>query len=245
MTATMLTDPPRASELLISLLTAVRRPSIPAVVPVPAPVTGHEPEGPAVRLTAAHRPPVELEQVLAHRNSFRFFSPEPLDGEVLTAALEDAVADDRHLWSAQGAGTTIVPLVAALRVRGLRPGLYRYADGGYVPLAPLTADDVAAMVLQTEFADAPVIVAAMGSIEAALAGHADHGFRLLTTRAATTCYSVLLTAYHHGLIGSVFAGFLSSGLAAHLRIDSYHQAQLFAAALGHPAPQSSQPSDTA
>lgn len=242
-----ITAPPRGNELLTSLMAAVRTSTTQVVDRLPA-VTGHGPNGEPVTVGAGSLgTPIPLHDVLWNRHSQRFYGREPLDGAVLTAALKQASADDRDLWAGHGAGTEVAIVVAALRVDGLEPGLYRFQpeDQAYLPLAPITEADVADMVLQTEFADAPVIVASVGSIAGATAAHGDHGLRLLNTRAGSICYSALLTAYQHGVIGSVFAGFLPSGLARHLRTDGYHQGQLFAVALGHPAPvPSSPPSDT-
>jgi len=194
-----------------------------------------------VRVRAGH--PAEpaslgLDEVLERRRSERFFTGEGVDLEVLTEALASAVDADADLWPApEEWATRPLLVVAALRVRGLSPGIYRFdaPTSTYALLAEVDRDAVAQMVLQVEYADAPVIVAAVGSPADAVHSRGDHGLRLLHLRAGSACYAALLAASRRGLTGSVFAGFLPSGLRHHVVADGYHLSQVFAVALGRVA----------
>lgn len=215
----------------------VHRPPLPAREGGPRTLGGRGLVSP-VRLTAGHPaelPSRSLDEVLERRRSERFFTDEPVGLEVLTEALRSALAADDDLWpSALEWATRPQLVVAALRVVGLSPGLYRFEapTSTYVLLAEVDRDAVAQMVLQVEYADAPVIVAAVGSPADAVHSRGDHGLRLLHLRAGSVCYSTLLAASFRGLTGSVFAGFLPSGLRHHVVADGYHLSQVFAVALG-------------
>lgn len=247
---TTLTRPPTVTGLLGEVLTATR--TTPAQVTEPAQdasprhhrrATGRGPEGPTVVVRPDPQPARGLDEVLESRHSQRFFTDRAVGAATLTAALATALDADRDLWPDPAEWATAPQLVvAALRVDGLDTGLHRFdrdVDGdrhAYTLLRPLSPRDVGDMVLQSEYADSPVIVAAVGSLDAALVSRGDHGTRLLNARASQLCYSTLLAANARGIAGSVFAGFLASGLSRHLNTDGYHLAQVFAVALGHPVP---------
>lgn len=245
--AARVTAPTTGLRVLSELMVSARRtgaevhaPADPTGRPLRRTVTGRGPEGPLVPVstTAPAARVAALDDVLAARVSSRFYTEDTVDAAVLGSALAAGFAADRALWDDAEWATAPQVVVAALRVAGLEPGLYRYdADApGYVRLAHLDREAVAEMVLQMEYADAPVIIAAVSSIADSTASRGDHGMRLMHTRAGALCYSTLLAANARGVSGSVFAGFLASGLAAHLNTDGHHLAQVFAVSLGHPVP---------
>jgi nitroreductase len=247
---TYLQHPSRSSELLPALMKAVRCDaedvkSGPRPTSSPTPVSGRgNPAGSATAaVTEIRAVPAaaddlrSLETVLADRRSERFYDQRPIRIAELTAALRQAVQSDRASFG-QGTEDALRPqfVIAANRVDGLPPGLYRFSDddGTFTFLAPSDRSIVEAMVLQIEYADAPCIIAVLGSLALSLQRWGDHGERLLNTRSSAACYTALLTANALGLAGSVFAGFLPSGLSEHLDIDGFTLGQVFAVSLGHP-----------
>ncbi|MGV9327886.1 hypothetical protein ACWDR1_08565 [Streptosporangium sandarakinum] len=200
--------------------------------PVPAGLT-------EVRPVAAPKSGRPLEDVLRTRVSIRDYAERPVPVEVVAAGLATAFRLDREAWPEEWAdGNGLGVLVAARRVAGLAPALYRADEDGarLVPLAGL-ADGRAAeeMVLQIEYAASPVILAVTGSLSTALRRHGAHGHRTLLARASGLAYAALVESCAHGLAGSVFAGFLQSGMRPLVDLDGYRQRQLFAVSLGYPA----------
>ncbi|WP_079025769.1 nitroreductase family protein [Streptomyces yangpuensis] len=179
-----------------------------------------------------------LEALLRRRASVRTYAPRPVASDVLAAVVDRAAAFDRETWSDHDSGAGLEFLVAARDVAGLPVGLYLYspAGSGFIRLADLPAGDAAAeLVLQLEFADAPAIVMVCGPLAASLDRHGEHGHRLLLTRAGAAAHTAWLTALDRGLVGSIFAGFLSSALKPLVPVDGYRSAQLLAFACGHAA----------
>ncbi|GIH75824.1 nitroreductase family protein [Planobispora longispora] len=194
-----------------------------------------------VRPVAA--PPADrpLEDILADRVSIRDYADRAVPVEVIAASLAAAFRMDREGWPDDcAAGHELGVLVAARTVAGLGQAVYRADEDGarLVPLAGLAADGRAAeeMVLQIEYAASPVILAVTGSLSTALARHGAHGHRSLMARASGLAYAALIHASAYGLVGSVFAGFLQSGLRPLVDLDGYRQRQLFAVSLGYPRP---------
>lgn len=240
---TLLNHPASPLELLGRLsegarMDAARIVAGPAPAGPAAPVTGRGLEGHPITIAPTSMPLAGLGRVLEERQSHRFYDGRPVRADILTAALQRAVQYDSDVWGTDPEnGTGLQIVVAALNLDGLPPALYRFdaAAASYTPLAPLDHAQVAQMVLQMEYADAPVIIATMGSLSRSLESWGDHGERALNQRAAHFSYTALLTANAYGVDGSVFAGFLPSGLSQSLVADGYHLGQVFALALGHRA----------
>ncbi|WP_328740614.1 nitroreductase family protein [Streptomyces erythrochromogenes] len=179
-----------------------------------------------------------LESLLRRRASVRTYAPRPVAADVLAAVIDRAATFDREAWHDHDAGVELEFLVAARDVAGLPVGLYLYspAGGGFTRLSDLPAGDAAAeLVLQLEFAHAPAIVMVCGPLAASLDRHGEHGHRLLLTRAGAAAHTAWLTALDRGLVGSIFAGFLSSALKPLVPVDGYRSAQLLAFSCGHAA----------
>ncbi|GGP95454.1 nitroreductase family protein [Streptosporangium pseudovulgare] len=196
------------------------------------------PDLPEVRTAPAPPTARPLEEILRNRVSIRDYADEAVPAGVVAASLATAFRLDREGWPDDcAAGHRLGVLVAARGIDGLRPAVYRADEDGarLVPLAGL-ADGRAAeeMVLQIEYAASPVILAVTGSLSAALDRHGAHGHRSLMARAAGFAYAAMIQAAAYGLTGSVFAGFLQSGLRPLVDLDGYRNRQLFAVSLGYP-----------
>jgi nitroreductase len=90
------------------------------------------------------------------------------------------------------------------------------------------------MVLQPEFALAPMLFLTVGSLERALEWAGDHGHRVMLERSGAASEAAWLAAVDLGLGGSIFAGFLPSALRQLAGIDGFRQTQLLALAIGEP-----------
>ncbi|WP_078875958.1 nitroreductase family protein [Streptomyces sp. 769] len=190
-------------------------------------------------IAAVSAPPsqVPLETLLRQRTSVRAYNAKPVPVELLSSVVQQAVAFDRSAWPDDEAGAGLQFLVAARSVTGLPQGLYLYsADrGDFASVADLPDGEAAAeLVLQLEYAHSPAIVIVCGPLAASLDRHGEHGHRLLLTRAGAATHTAWLAALDRGLVGSVFAGFLSSALKALVPVDGYRSAQLFAFSCGYP-----------
>ncbi|GAB1641475.1 nitroreductase family protein [Krasilnikovia sp. MM14-A1259] len=190
-----------------------------------------------VRAVAAASPATPLNGIQEQRLSIRYFDEHPVTVDVLAAITTAAAAFDQEAWTEQAAGTDLQVLVAARDVAGLPPAIYAHRPHTetFVRVGDLpTGDESADLVLQVEFADSPAIVLICGPLAASLDRHGEHGHRLLLSRAGAAAYAGWLTAIDHGLVGSIFAGFLATSLRPLAPVDGYYTTQLLALAVGHP-----------
>ena len=219
--------------LVGELISAVQAPHasasvLPPLPPLPA-------VGPSVPLTGAVPTDTDLLEVLRQRVAVRAWSDTALDLADLGAAAVAGLLADRDSWSPAEHGALDV-VVVALRVAGLERGMYRLDEDlrSLTPVATLPADVADDLTLQREFADAAAIVAVLGDLEATVARHGEHGYRLLMTRAGAACYTTWLHAIGLGFAGTVFAGFIPAAVRTRLRCDGVRRHPLFAVALGEP-----------
>ncbi|MGW3041161.1 nitroreductase family protein [Kitasatospora sp. NPDC001159] len=171
---------------------------------------------------------------LQRRRANRFFADRPVDAELLRRMIEAGQGADAALWPVERAARPLEFLVAARTVTGLSPAIHRYGSDGFEPLADISgAEELGSLVLQPEFALAPAILLATGSLEDALESAGSHGHRRLLERSGAACEAAWLTAVDEGLSGSIFAGFLPSALKRLVGIDGFRRTQLLALAVGH------------
>jgi hypothetical protein len=88
------------------------------------------------------------------------------------------------------------------------------------------------LVLQKEFAAAPVLCTVTGNLAAAQARHGGYGHRQLLVRAGAAAHAAWLAALRLDLVGTVFAGLLPQVLRDRAGADGYRRAPLFAFAAG-------------
>lgn len=202
---------------------------------VPRRVSGVHGPGGMESVTVKHRIPVQktLSQTLETRTSERFFKDATLDPCLVAEVMRAAGAYDLNQWAGECEnGLELDLLVVARRVDGLVPGFYRFVGDSFIPVEPLNEplDD---LVLQLEFASAPVIVLALAPLADELERWSDHGERVANLRAGGAIAAGLLAGQARGLSGSPFAGFLSAPLRRLLNTDGYENAPMFAAAFGY------------
>lgn len=178
-------------------------------------------------------PQFTLHEALESRTSERFFKDEPVNMTQVGAILDAAQAHDQQQWHGENvAGLPLDLLVAAANVQGLDRGIYRRTKQGFDPLLTFQ-DPLDDLVLQAEFASAPLIVVAVLPLAGELKRWGDHGERVANLRAGGAIAAGLLEAGRLGLAASPFAGFLAAPFRMLVTVDGYHNAALFAGAFGH------------
>ncbi len=194
---------------------------------------------PEVRRVALPPPGAEsqaLSQSVIERTAIRFYDRAPISPAQLGAILQAASGGDRRDWpQEEEAGVSLQFLVVAWRVEGIIPALYRYDprthELAHIGPAP-TPEEGAGLVLQTEFADAPVIVFITGALAAACARYGSWGHRQLLLRAGAAGHRLWMASIGVGLVGTVFAGFLPRAANRIAGADGNLQASLLAYSAG-------------
>jgi hypothetical protein len=208
--------------------------------PSPELATGPQPLGAPVPIPPWAGPPAaDLGTTLHRRRAQRVFGVEEVAPALLLECVAIGLAADRHHWPDEPGCCDLLPVLVAQRVHGLPRAVYELdpVDRTATPVMDLpTPADIEALTLQREFASAAAIVAVLSDVDRAEARHGAHGYRRLMTRAGATVYAMWLEAVARGLVGSVFAGFLPAAVRLPLRCDGVSRHQLFAVALGSPAP---------
>ncbi|MEU6867101.1 nitroreductase family protein [Streptomyces sp. NPDC046876] len=174
-----------------------------------------------------------LRPALERRRANRFFAERDVDPALLGAMVCAGHAADAALWPDERV-RPLEFLVVARAVAGLSPAVHRLGPDGFEPLAAISgAEELSTFVLQPEFAHAPALLLAVGSLEDALGADGSHGHRRLLERSGAACEAAWLTAVDAGLVGSIFAGFLPAALKKLVGIDGFRRTQLLALAVGH------------
>ncbi|MEV6520444.1 nitroreductase family protein [Longispora sp. NPDC051575] len=224
-----------AISLTVDVLRSFREPGAPTAPGARPATPPPDAIGPPVPLPAAAAPrPGLLAEVLTHRRAIRHFRAEPVDLATLLGAVADGMAADRARWPGEH---PLIPVLVAQHVAGLPPAVYRLDPGGATATPVMALAGRAAyeeLTLQKEFATAGAIVSLLGDLDAADSAHGGAGYRTLMTRAGGAGYQMWLSAISHGLVGSVFAGFLPAAVRTPLRCDGVTRHQLFALAVGPP-----------
>jgi hypothetical protein len=194
------------------------------------------PGAPAVRLPEPSRPVVPVGRAVGERQAVRFYSSEPVEPADLHAMLREGLAADLAGWPGANAdGLALTLLVVASRVTSVPRGIYEYAGDTLRLVAPLEVpEQMEPLVLQREFAWAPVIIVAVGPLGRALARDGSHGYRALLARAGGLVHAGWMAGVRRGLVGCAFAGLLPYVLRERAGVDGYRSAPLFAFAVGRP-----------
>lgn len=191
--------------------------------------------GESLAFPAEEYPRADLLTTLRTRRSTRFFDSSPVPASMLAGIMAHGIARDAESWADEQGCCGLSADVVAFRVDGLEPAMYSFDPPAlsYTALASLPADEALRdMTVQSEFCDAAAIVMITGDVEHAAQTHGGHGYRLLMGRAGAAAYAMWLEAVAHGLIGTVFAGFIPASVRLPLHCDGSSRHQLFALALG-------------
>jgi hypothetical protein len=179
-----------------------------------------------------------LNEAVIERMSVRHYAPSPVTQAQLATILKTAAEGDKHDWpDEEENGLGLKFLVVAWRVEGIEPAVYGYESAVHtlIQLGPVPDQSTEAinMVLQIEFADAPVIILTVGDLAAASARYGGWGHRQLLLRAGTAGQRLWLASIGVGLVGTVFAGFLHRAARRIAGVEGYRNAALLAYSTGH------------
>jgi hypothetical protein len=187
-------------------------------------------------LPAPERGGASLGGILARRSSLRRYAASPVLPSQLGTMLHHASQGDATDWPEEpAAGRALKFMVLAWRLEGLAPGRYLYdpachALGHIGPVVP--AEEVCGLMVQDEFAAAPLHVWILGDLAAACARHGAWGHRQLLMRAGTACHRLWFAALGTGLGGTIVAGVVPGAVRNRLGLDGYRQAALLVFAAG-------------
>lgn len=182
-----------------------------------------------------------LFEAMVERTSIRFYTDEAVGLSQVATLLRAASAGDLQEWAQDvEAGVTLHFLLVAWRVEGLVPAVYLYEHDKHalarIGPAPDQKAGGANLVLQTEFANAPLIILITGNLAAACARHGAWGHRQLLLRAGAAGQRLWLSSLGVGLVGTIFAGFLPRAAQHNAGVDGYKNASLVAYSAGHILP---------
>ncbi|MFI6499658.1 nitroreductase family protein [Nonomuraea typhae] len=200
--------------------------------------------GESLSFPVADPPDVALSAILRARRSTRFFDDAAVPAPVLAGVVTRGLGDDADSWAAEQDCCPLAADVVAFRVDGLAPAMYALnpLPPSFTPLASLPSDEaMREMTIQSEFCDSAAIVAITGDVERASRRHGGHGYRQLMSRAGAAAYAMWLEAIGHGLVGTVFAGFIPASVRIPLDCDGASRHQLFALAVGSPVRTTPEP----
>lgn len=176
-------------------------------------------------------------QILARRRSIRNYSRRPVELNAIATALHYAFLGDTTAWPDEyGLGFPLQYFVLARHVLGIEPAVYLY-DADRHSLArtrpALSREETVDLLVQSEFADAPVLLWITGNLAAACAEDGAKGHRHLLLRAGAAGHRMWMAALSLGLSGAILAGLIPGAARRSLGIDGYTTASLFACALGY------------
>ena len=211
---------------------------LPRARPIPRELLSERcPPSVAVRLPKPANNALSLGDVLANRRSIREFSQRPVDAGAVGTALCYARAADVADWSDEHrCRLALTYLVIARQIVGVEPGVYRYDDGihGLCKVgSALSHEEMIDLIVQDEFANAPVLVWITGNLAAACARDGARGHRQLLVRAGAAGHRLWMAALGLGLSGAVVAGLVPGAARRVLGMDGYNVASLFAFAGGY------------
>jgi len=188
-----------------------------------------------VDLPEAPAPGLSLRETFDRRSSSLSYGTDGLFLTDQLTALRQALRQDRDDWGEAAASVPLEGFVFALRSIDLAPGIYRVdADGaarvGELP-APEHWDELG---VQKEFAAAGAIVSVAVDLDRADSWAGTHGYRVAMARAAGAIYDLHLSSVAHGLVGTVFAGFIPASVRHVLHSDGASRHQMFAMTVAPP-----------
>lgn len=193
-----------------------------------------------LRLPPALLNSVPLQETFQARASERFYAPTSVPLSDLSTLLFYASEGDRQDWPREQpeANMDLQFCLVAWRVEGLAPAVYQYHAQEHalqrLHCAPDQPGEAEALVLQREFAYAPVMIVMLGNLATACAHYGARGHRQLLLRAGAAGQRLWFASLGLKLVGTVFAGFLAQAARSYLKTDGYTRLSLLAFACGYP-----------
>jgi SagB-type dehydrogenase family enzyme len=204
---------------------------------------------PAAALPLPRRPELPLWEVIGTRRSQRAFADEPIAGDELSALLQAGYGVTGALESPAGvrpmplrsvpSGGALYPLelyVGALRVEGLKPGLYHFdplRPGLEVLRAGLAPDDAAALSTYPEIVSGCGVVVLVAAIFGRTRfKYGLRGYRFALLEAGHVGQNLVLAATALGLGAVPLGGFYDRPTDEFLGLDGVNESTLYTIAIG-------------
>ncbi|SDN14350.1 hypothetical protein [Actinomyces ruminicola] len=180
-------------------------------------------------------PGLSLRETLDRRSSSLTYSTDGLFLAERLASLRGALRRDREDWGDVAEEVPLEGFVLALRCIDLAPGVYRVdADGAAYIAQPPPPEHWEDFGVQKEFARAGAIVSVAADLDRADSWGGAHGYRVAMARASAAVYDFHLDCTGHGLVGTVFAGFIPASVRHLLKSDGASRHQMFAVTVAPP-----------
>ncbi|WP_273167438.1 ferredoxin [Actinomyces israelii] len=188
-----------------------------------------------VPLPESAGPGLGLRETLDRRSSSLTYGTDGLFLAERLASLREALRRDREDWGDAAEAVPLEGFVFALRCIDLAPGVYRVDDDGAAHIAQLPPPEHwEDLGVQREFARAGAIVSVAADLDRADSWGGTHGYRVAMARAAAVVYDFHLACTGHGLVGTVFAGFIPASVRHILKSDGASRHQMFATTVAPP-----------
>lgn len=180
-------------------------------------------------------PGLDLHATLLQRSSSLRYADEPVRTELVLRLLKDALGRDSRDWGLDDEAGPLEAFVFALRSEGMAAGIYRVTahEASFVAPAPALGDPED-LGVQREFAAAAGIVSVYAALDRADSWAGAHGYRVCVTRASMALYDFHLRCQSHGLVGTLFGGFVGSAVRTLVRSDGVTRQPLISATYARP-----------
>jgi SagB-type dehydrogenase family enzyme len=175
-----------------------------------------------------------LGRAFAQRRTVRHYDEAPISLEELSTMLQLAQRSEVAEWPREDrSGLDLELVVLAMRVRGLHPGVYRYDKANRtLHFSSVIPDRRIELLVQDEFASAPVQIWITGNLAAACAHHGARGYRQLLVRAGAAAHRLWFAALGMNLDGAIVGGLVAGAARKLLGMDGFLQLGLVAFTAG-------------
>ena len=184
---------------------------------------------------AAAGDPRDLHDTLRTRRSSLQYGDQPVRTDLVLGLLQTALRRDSGDWGLDEDTGPLEAFVFALRSEDKPAGVYRVTalESSFIAPAP-SIGDPELLGVQREFADAGGIVSVCASLDRADSWAGSHGYRLCAVRASMALYDFHLRCQSHGLVGTMFGGFIGAAVRNLIQSDGVTRHPLLAATYAQP-----------
>ncbi|QDX95354.1 hypothetical protein EEL30_25560 [Brevibacillus laterosporus] len=175
-------------------------------------------------------------QTIEERQAVRHWGELSVQKEDVLTILQSAYQGDATDWESEHlAGLDIGFVVYVRNMEKVTPAIYRYCPIRHdlVMIGELDLYKMEHLVLQREFALAPVILVITGKLGASICRHGSPGHRQLLVRGGMAAQRAWLSSIGLGYGGCIFAGIVQKYLYETAGIDGYKEMQLVAYSFGN------------
>ncbi len=177
----------------------------------------------------------DFHQTLLERRSSLRYADAPVRTELVLRLLTGALERDGRDWGLDEQAGPLEAFVFALRSEGMPAGVYRVTAREASLIAPASAlGDPENLGVQREFAGAGGIVSMYAALDRADSWAGAHGYRVGVTRASMALYDFHLECQSHGLVGTLFGGFIGTAVRTLVQSDGVTRHPLLSATYALP-----------